>query len=255
MLFFPYQAEPVRAAVPPSLPPGTTARWRPLVPVRVIGPSGQSRSYTRAVFDPCADDTVLALSLATLLGIPCAPPPDTACAGTGSSIRFGSGMWSWNYPMIRARFGAGRPSSASRQPRCATRSSEPVAACSSSTLSFAVKTESWRLRRIVRIRGRKGKGARADSRKTVPPFGDLNYDVPFFLWNESCPSCPLFFSPFFLGCGQGATLLRLRLGRFAGGQLLPWRGDVVRQAHRRPKKPRMSPFAPFCPLLPCSCHP
>jgi hypothetical protein len=49
MLFFPYQAEPITASVPPSLPSGTTVRWRPLVPVRVIAPSGQSRSYTRAM--------------------------------------------------------------------------------------------------------------------------------------------------------------------------------------------------------------
>jgi hypothetical protein len=81
MLIFPYQAEPVARPVPPSLPPGATVRWRPLVPVRVVGPSGQSRTYTRAVFDPCADDTVLALSLATVLAIPLR-------AATGHGVRW-----------------------------------------------------------------------------------------------------------------------------------------------------------------------
>ena len=36
MLSFPYQDEPITGLVPPSLPPGTTVRWRPLVPVRLI---------------------------------------------------------------------------------------------------------------------------------------------------------------------------------------------------------------------------
>jgi hypothetical protein len=74
MLSFPYQDEPLTGLVPPSLPPGTTVRWRPLVPVRLIGPGGSSRSFTRAVFDPCADDTVFAADLVPLLGIVLRPP-------------------------------------------------------------------------------------------------------------------------------------------------------------------------------------
>src|SRR5262245_61611526 len=58
MLSFPYQDEPLTGPTPPSLPPGTTVRWRPLVPVRLLGPTGKSRNFSRAVFDPCADDTV-----------------------------------------------------------------------------------------------------------------------------------------------------------------------------------------------------
>ena len=69
MLSFPYRDEPLAGLAPPSLPPGSTVRWRPLVPVRVLGPGGRSRSFTRAVFDPCADDIVFALGLATVLGI------------------------------------------------------------------------------------------------------------------------------------------------------------------------------------------
>ena len=70
MLSFPYPDEPLASPPPPSLPAGATVRWRPLVPVRVLGPGGQSRSFARAVFDPCADDTVLPMGLATVLGIP-----------------------------------------------------------------------------------------------------------------------------------------------------------------------------------------
>src|SRR5260370_15416486 len=52
MLSFPYQDEPLSGPPPPSLPSGSTVRWRPLVPVRVFGPGGRSRLFARAVFDP-----------------------------------------------------------------------------------------------------------------------------------------------------------------------------------------------------------
>ena len=73
MLAFPYQSEPLTGPAPPSLPSGSTVRWRPLVPVRVLGASGRSRFFPRAVFDPCADDTVLEMGLVTVLGISLRP--------------------------------------------------------------------------------------------------------------------------------------------------------------------------------------
>jgi hypothetical protein len=91
MLSFPYQSEPLAGPPPPSLLPGATVRWRPLVPVRVIAPGGWSRSFARAVFDPCADDTVLALSLATVLGIPLRPATGHVVRWRGQAypLRFG----------------------------------------------------------------------------------------------------------------------------------------------------------------------
>ncbi len=91
MLSFPYQDEPLGGSPPPSLSSGTTVRWRPLVPVRVIGPGGQSRSFTRAVFDPCADDTVLPLGLAAVLSIPLRPDTGHVVRWRGQThpLRFG----------------------------------------------------------------------------------------------------------------------------------------------------------------------
>jgi hypothetical protein len=91
MLSFPYQDEPLGALPPPSLPPGATVRWRPLVPVRVLEPGGRSRSFTRAVFDPCADDTVFALGLATVLGVLLRPDTGHVVRWRGQAypLRFG----------------------------------------------------------------------------------------------------------------------------------------------------------------------
>jgi hypothetical protein len=91
MLRFAYLPEPLTGPPPPSLPAGVTARWRPLAPVRVYGPSGRLRYFPRALLDPGADDTVLPLDLAALLGI--ALKPDTGHAvrwrGQPYSLRFG----------------------------------------------------------------------------------------------------------------------------------------------------------------------
>ena len=45
MLRFPYQDELLTGPPPPSLPPGATVRWRPLVPVTIIGPTGLLRNF------------------------------------------------------------------------------------------------------------------------------------------------------------------------------------------------------------------
>lgn len=69
MLRFAYLSEPLTGSPPPSLPAGASARWRPLVPVRVYGPSGRVRFFPRALLDPGADDTIFPLDLVPLLGI------------------------------------------------------------------------------------------------------------------------------------------------------------------------------------------
>ena len=68
-LRFPYLDEPLHGPPPPLLPSTTTLRWRPLVPVTVIGPNGQSFSFGRALVDPGADDTILPLDVVNLLGV------------------------------------------------------------------------------------------------------------------------------------------------------------------------------------------
>src|SRR5947209_18630754 len=73
MLRFPYQDEPLTGPAPPSLSPHATVRWRPLVPLTVIGPGGIVRDFGRAVLDPAADDTVLPLAIARRLGAPLRP--------------------------------------------------------------------------------------------------------------------------------------------------------------------------------------
>ena len=69
MLQYPYQPVPLVGAAPPSLPPTATARWRPFAPVTIIGPTGTSRHFRRALVDPGADDTVFPLQLVERLGV------------------------------------------------------------------------------------------------------------------------------------------------------------------------------------------
>ena len=64
MLHFPYQDEPLTGPAPPSLPVAAAVRWRPLIPVTIVGPGGLQRDFGRAVLDPAADDTVFPLDTA-----------------------------------------------------------------------------------------------------------------------------------------------------------------------------------------------
>jgi hypothetical protein len=91
MLSFSYQSEPLTGSPPPSLPSGAVVRLRSLVPIRIIGLGGRSRSFTRPVFDACADDTILTLGLATVLGIPLRPPTGHIVRWRGQPypLRFG----------------------------------------------------------------------------------------------------------------------------------------------------------------------
>ena len=43
MLQFAYQDEALGGRPPPSLPASATVRWRPLVPVTLLGPTGRRR--------------------------------------------------------------------------------------------------------------------------------------------------------------------------------------------------------------------
>jgi hypothetical protein len=81
MLRFPYLDEPLTGPPPPSLPAGAAVRWRPLVPVSIIGPSGLIWDFGRAVVDPASDDTVFPLDTAARIGASLLPD-------TGHRIRW-----------------------------------------------------------------------------------------------------------------------------------------------------------------------
>jgi hypothetical protein len=81
VLSFPYLDEPLTGPPPPSLPAGAAVRWRPLVPVDILGPSGLVRHFGRAVLDPGADDTVFPLDTGRRLGVRLRPD-------TGHRIRW-----------------------------------------------------------------------------------------------------------------------------------------------------------------------
>jgi hypothetical protein len=109
MLQFPYQAELLRGSPPPSLPAAATVRWRPLLPLSVLGPAGRRRFFPRALLDPGADDTVLPLALAGLLGVGLRPDSGHGVRwrGQGYALRFGDvtlelsdGIQVWRWPAV-----------------------------------------------------------------------------------------------------------------------------------------------------------
>src|SRR5262245_29869745 len=91
MLQFPYQAEPLGGPAPPSLPSTATTRWRPLIPVSILGPSGRHRFFPRALLDPGADDSVFPIALASLLSVRLLADSGHALRWRGQShpLRFG----------------------------------------------------------------------------------------------------------------------------------------------------------------------
>ncbi len=89
MLRFPYQPVPLRGPTPPSLA-GAMVRWRPFVPVRIMGPSGNSRHFKRALVDPGSDDTIFPLAIANQIGISLRPD-------TGHVIRWGGQRYSLRF--------------------------------------------------------------------------------------------------------------------------------------------------------------
>ncbi len=91
ILRFEYLEEPLRTAPPPSLEPQAIARWRPLVPLRIIGPHGRYREFNRAVLDPGSDDCVFPLDAAALVGVSFLPYQGHMLRWRGQrySLRFG----------------------------------------------------------------------------------------------------------------------------------------------------------------------
>lgn len=68
MMRFVYQMEPLTGPPPPSLPQTASARWRPYVPITVIGRSRRRRGFSRALLDTGADDSVFPLDTAARIG-------------------------------------------------------------------------------------------------------------------------------------------------------------------------------------------
>jgi hypothetical protein len=81
MLRFPYQDEPLGGPAPSSLPAGALVRWRPLVPLDIVGPTGAVQHFGRAVVDPAADDSVFPLVTARWVNV-------TLRANTGHRVRW-----------------------------------------------------------------------------------------------------------------------------------------------------------------------
>lgn len=91
MLRFPYQDERLTGFPPPSLPATATVRWRPLVLVSIVGPTGKRRLFSRAVLDPGADDTIFPLAVSGLIDV-------SLRADTGHNLR-------WRGQVFSLRFG------------------------------------------------------------------------------------------------------------------------------------------------------
>jgi hypothetical protein len=91
MMRFPYRPHLLKQPPPPTLPAGSTARLRPMVAVRLIGPAGRWRDFRRAIIDSGADDTLFPADAATLIGASLMP-------GLGHSVL-------WRGPSYPLRFG------------------------------------------------------------------------------------------------------------------------------------------------------
>lgn len=109
MLQFPYQDEPLSGPAPPSLPATAKVRWRPLVAVTILGPTGKRRFFPRALLDPGADDTVFPLDVAAMIGAPLRADSGHGLRwrGQGYPLRFGDsalelsdGLQDWQWSAI-----------------------------------------------------------------------------------------------------------------------------------------------------------
>ena len=69
MLRFPYLDEALQGPAPPTLRPTDTVRWRPLIPVSIIGPGSRMHHFIRCLADPGPDDSLLPMDTALLLGL------------------------------------------------------------------------------------------------------------------------------------------------------------------------------------------
>lgn len=84
MLRFPYLSEPIGRG-------GGASRWRPLVPVRIFGPTQRKCWFPRALIDTGADDTIFPMHAATLAGVRLRPPAASVVRWHGQAypIQFG----------------------------------------------------------------------------------------------------------------------------------------------------------------------
>jgi hypothetical protein len=91
ILRFPYLQELLRGMPPPSLPKAATARWRPLVPITIYGPSGGSLAFGRALLDTGADDSIFPITVANALGVTFLPITGHAMIWRGQqfTLRYG----------------------------------------------------------------------------------------------------------------------------------------------------------------------
>ncbi len=103
-LRFPYQSVKLFGPPPPSLSPIATERWRPLVPIRIVGPSS-FMDFDGAVLDTGSDDTLFSLPDAERIGAILLPQAGAHIyRGRTYSIEYsyvqleltdGSVLWSW----------------------------------------------------------------------------------------------------------------------------------------------------------------
>lgn len=107
MLRLPYQAEPLTGPTAPSLPAGTVVRWRPLVPITIVGPATRPARFLRAVVDTGADDTIFPLDTVQLIGAVLRPDSGHRLRWRGQlhALRFGDvelvlddGAEVWRWP-------------------------------------------------------------------------------------------------------------------------------------------------------------
>ena len=100
MLQFPYEPVPLTGPAPPSLRSTATAHWRPFAPVTIVGPTGVSRHFQRALIDPGADDTVFPLDLVSVLRVVLRPD-------TGHRLRWRGQQYPLRYGEVALQLAEG----------------------------------------------------------------------------------------------------------------------------------------------------
>src|SRR5690348_5419657 len=83
MLRFPYQFV------------GSSQSWRPLVPVRILGPQGAFRDFGRAILDTGSDDTLFGANTAALIGAVLEPP--------GLAVRWHGQLYPVRFAMVELK--------------------------------------------------------------------------------------------------------------------------------------------------------
>jgi hypothetical protein len=113
-LRFPFQPVPFPGPAPPTLPPGTSIRWRPLIPVTIRAPeTGRDHEYGLALLDTGSQDTIFPIDIALSLGVRLLPLSavghQVRWRGTAYPLRFGAvqlelsdGTEKWTWPTMLA---------------------------------------------------------------------------------------------------------------------------------------------------------